>query len=248
MRIQHQQERLWACSTLKRVNSGRYSDFALFSQQRWRDFVVPAIFGQTLYLGVNIWSIELSPRIELTYAPYTFASKTVTCSGALGDIKYSIFNPTQFAAVNGDCWVPMDGVKALAGTAMGAILTSMTNVPNGGGYFLRAQDFTNSNIDPDRTSSTPIATSQDQAYLSHNHPFTGTTSTDGFHSHGIPDATSFRGNGTTGTNGGDGEADLVNSTYGAGSHNHSVSGTTNATGGTETRPKNLNFWVYIRVN
>lgn len=30
----------------------------------------------------------------------------------------------------------------------------------------------------------------------------------------------------------------------AGAHTHVI----NNTGGTETRPKNLNFWIYIRIN
>lgn len=33
------------------------------------------IFGNTLYLGVNIGSLELSPRIELTYAPIPLPRK-----------------------------------------------------------------------------------------------------------------------------------------------------------------------------
>ena len=36
-----------------------------------------------------------------------------------------------------------------------------------------------------------------------------------------------------------------------GNHNHSFSGTTadnNGSSAAETRPKNLNFWTYIRVN
>ncbi|MFY7908385.1 MAG: hypothetical protein ACOVO2_02475, partial [Emticicia sp.] len=67
---------------------------------------------ETYYVGVTVQGTELVPRTELTFAPYSLGSpkaQEVVCSGAVGDIKHSILNPTQFKAVNGDCWVPMDG-------------------------------------------------------------------------------------------------------------------------------------------
>ena len=80
------------------------------------------MFGSTVYLGMVFNGFELVPRTEFDYAPYAFAStiaQTVACSGALGDIKYSILNPTQFASVNGDCWVPMNGAALSASSAVG---------------------------------------------------------------------------------------------------------------------------------
>ncbi|HMU02243.1 MAG TPA: hypothetical protein PJ990_01400, partial [Saprospiraceae bacterium] len=34
------------------------------------------VFDQTLYLGIKVGAYELTPRTELTYAPYTFAANT----------------------------------------------------------------------------------------------------------------------------------------------------------------------------
>jgi hypothetical protein len=203
----------------------------------------------TYFVGVTVQGTELSPRTELTFAPYSLGSpkaQEVVCSGAVGDVKYSILDPTQFAAVNGSCWVPLKG-GSIAGSKL-ATITGNPNLPDVGGLFIRSQEFPGAgaaNQDPDRTATSTIATFQDENFKSHNH--TGTTSTDGNHSHGMPDATALfsESPGYSG-NGGDGTAAVVNTTYPAGNHSHTLTIATN--GGTETRPKNLNLWTYIRIN
>ncbi len=164
--------------------------------------------------------------------------------------------------------VSMDG-RALATNDKLRQITGMTTLPNGGGLFIRSQEFANStNFDDDRTSSSPIASFQGENFKSHNH--TGSTSSDGNHSHVL----SFRFNnqGVTVknmegwvTSGFDLGRNIGNvkiaaedrtgsnitpykdvDTNGAGSHSHSLN--INNNGGSETRPDNLNFWVYIRIN
>lgn len=222
------------------------------------------------FLGVTVNGTELSPRTELTYAPYALAvnkTRYVECSGAVGDVKYSILNPTQFAAVNGDCWVPMDG-RSIVGSELAGIIGSNT-LTNAGGLFIRSQEFSNStNYDSDRTSSSPIASFQSDVVRSHNHTFSATTTTDGSHNH-THNANGDIGdnpnnNGLAFANGGKvytgGLADgttlkRINLEYARnlilqpnGNHTHGVSGTTANTGASETRPANINLWVYIRIN
>jgi len=201
-------------------------------------------FANTLYLAVKVGSYELSPRNRLAYAPYAFSvntaqnalnaqnaqsAQTVVCSGAVGDIKYSILNPTQFASENGNCWVPMDG-RSLASTDKLRIRTGMTSVPDGGGYFIRAQEY-NLNIDDDRTASSPIAQPQAESFRQHNHSVSQTTISRM-----------------------DGDSDGGNNRFdqGSGTSQQSLtippSNVTGNAGGTETRPDNLNFWIYIRIN
>lgn len=202
-------------------------------------------FDSTIYLGVVVNNYELVPRTELSYSPYAFSvavAQRVVCSGAVGDVKYSILNPTQFAQQNGDCWVPMDG-RSITGSKL-AMITGASNIPDGGGLFIRAQEFSGSpNHDSDRNASSPIATLQQDDFKSHTH----TISTDGEHTHGVRYG---RDNGDdsneTGQNaaGDDYGTDYVNQTNPAGSHTHTIGNT----GGAETRPKNLNFWIYIRIN
>ncbi len=201
-------------------------------------------FATTLYLGVRIGSYELTPRSELSYSPYAFSVYTTVCSGAVGDVKYSILNPTQFAQANGACWVPMDG-RALAVSDQLRTQFGFTNVPDAGGLFLRAQEFSGSpDRDPSRDSNSPIGAFQDQAVQTHNHNVT-----DPGHAHSFND--SYRQTGGTSYNIAGGERfssdNLTSSSDNTASNTTGVS--IPSTGnGPETRPKNINLWAYIRIN
>lgn len=202
-----------------------------------------ANFATTLFLGVKVGSYELTPRTELSYSPYSFAVYSTICSGALGDIKHSILNPTQFLTVNGGCWVPMDG-RSIAGSAL-ATLTGMTNVPDGGGLFIRSQEFSGgADNDPSRTSGTAIATLQGESVQTHGHNVN-----DPGHNHSFNDT--YRQTGGTSYNIAGGERfSSDNLTSSSDNTNSSTTGITipSSGNGPETRPKNLNFWVYIRIN
>ncbi len=214
--------------------------------------LVATVFDQTLYLGIKVGAYELTPRTELTYAPYTFASNTalsavkVICSGAVGDVKYSILNPTQFALENGDCWTPMNGAS-MFGTKLATILGTNTK-PNASGLFLRAQEYTEGN-DPDRSTGSAIATVQNHATAlpnagltaasAGNHTHTGTTSADGY---GREGEIVSSGTGAVAADDKNFHAHTLNINA-AGDHTHSIIG-----GDSETRPKNMNLYVYIRVN
>lgn len=211
----------------------------------------PSHFASTLYLGVKVGTYELVPRNQLAYAPYAFSvnvAQKVVCSGAVGDVKYSVLNPTEFAIRNGDCWVPMDGSPLAVGDSL-RVIKGWSNLPDAGGLFLRAQEFSGSpNNDPDRTSASTIAMIQQDDFKSHNH----TTQSAGDHTHTVslgvdPDDSGGGGAADEWTLDNDPIKDITTgngsvSTNGA--HTHTITNT----GGTETRPKNLNLWVYIRIN
>ena len=219
------------------------------------------IFLTSLFVGLTLDQDEIIPRTELTYAPYAFAvatANTVVCSGAMGDVKYSILNPTEFAAVNGDCWVPMNGAELSPSSALRQ-LTDMEYLPDAGGLFVRGQEFSNGqNNDPDRTPSSPIATVQSDLYKSHRHG--GSTTTDGNHSHGFqeiigssnPTPPYFDSAGGTPSDNDQKEYTLENRLLEAGAHTHNNSFIDRGDGlqltPSETRVKNLNFWIYIRIN
>ena len=219
----------------------------------------PLNFNGPVYLNIRVGGKDLLPRTEFTYAPFSFSTtyaQKVVCSGAVGDVKYSILPPDKFKNVNGDCWVPLDG-RTLA-TTDELYSLGITTLPNAGGMFLRAQDFevisgneywkpkNDSDNDPDRNSSSNPGTFQEDTNKSHDH--TGITSTNGAHTHqwrwGLEED-------DAGTGGSKDEYtrtsgvvnDAMNS---AGNHNHTF--TTNQSGYLEARPKNLNFWIYIRIN
>jgi hypothetical protein len=229
--------------------------------------LVAGQFNKALYLGVKVNNYELVPRTEFSYAPYAFsvaAAQTVVCSGAVGDVKYSILNPTDFAKENGDCWVPMDG-RSLAGSRLATHSSSynQTHLPDAGGMFFRAQEFSNSpNNDPERTSSNPIAEIQSEALKGHEHEYGDS----------YPTRFDIVEEGTLGTP----QTNPVSNTYYLTPYTNMEAASslawisrydgdngkdytlqiwkyqehrlTTTVGGSETRPKNLNLWVYIRIN
>jgi|JI7StandDraft_1071085.scaffolds.fasta_scaffold01066_7 hypothetical protein len=213
--------------------------------------LVATVFDQTQYLGVKIGASELKPRTELTYAPYTFASNTtlsadvVRCSGAVGDIKYSMYNPTQFTAVNGDCWVPMDG-RNISGKKLATYLGYNT-VPNASGLFFRAHEYSG-NEDPDRAPGDVVATIQEDAIGPHTHTASSTLAGD--HSHSVSGTVVIDGSNTPDGTDSNGRWGVIGSgsttTSNAPDHTHTLS--INNSGTTETRPRNMNFYVYIRVD
>lgn len=202
-----------------------------------------AHFSATVYLGVTVGNYELVPRTELSYAPYAFAVYGVICSGALGDIKYSILNPTQFAMVNGDCWAPMNG-GSIAGSALETQF-GINSKPDGGGLFLRAQEFSGSpNNDPERDSNTLPGTFQGDDFKEHKH-----TIMDPGHTHNFEEHVNLFAEAVSATQplqktvADFNIVDITNPTT-KDVTNISI----NNNGGSETRPKNLNFYIYIRIN
>ena len=222
----------------------------------------------TYFVGVTVGIDELTPRTELTFAPYSlgspFAEKAnfVVCSGAVGDVKYSVLNPQQFATVNGSCWVPMDG-RTLAANDKLKLVTGANAVPNAGGLFLRGQESQDGSTDndPERSPGSAIAQIQQDDYKSHLHSYSNTVSINGTTASGgdyfmvfanqkfIPngDASSAYALTPYATLG-----EIHTKTVPSHSHAFSASGTasgsSNNSGGNETRPKNLNLWTYIRIN
>lgn len=214
--------------------------------------LVATVFKQKQFLGVRIGATEARPRTELTYAPYTFASNTalianeVVCSGAVGDVKYSIYDPIKFAQVNGDCWVPMDG-RNISGKKL-ASLIGTSFIPNISGLFIRTHPFSNGQ-DPDRAAGDQAAQFQADAVQGHTH--TGSTSFEPDHVHNVTGVwVQASGNNTTdgvGNNGGwyqhAGQSGTLTQVQ---DHDHTLN--INNSGSVETRPINMNFYVYIRVD
>jgi len=259
---------LWFEDAMVEVLGGIYTHYLGANKP-----LVAGQFNKTLYLGVKVNNYELVPRTEFSYAPYAFSvafaqsalsAEKVVCSGAVGDVKYSILNPTDFAKENGDCWVPMDG-RSLAGSKLATHSSSynQANLPDAGGMFFRAQEFSNSpNNDPDRTPGSSIATVQADDFKSHNHgaildryissvetrinPTHYQTGKVDLPANGwlssvpVPTQATYLWTGDNDQNGGD--------TFGIDFYSNSTDRSTSNAGHTETRPKNLNLWVYIRIN
>jgi hypothetical protein len=224
-------------------------------------------FATTVYLGITVGGIELSPRTEMTYAPYALSVNSAQqiaqggCSGQVGDLKYSILPPAQFATQNGNCWVPMDG-RGISGTRLASLMGGMTNAPDMSGLFLRATEYIGNN-DPDR-GAYGSPTVQGDGNKSHRHDLNLDTEEDGQYDQtveffrqtenvagptfgpGLLPATSFTFEGFNYV--------LVDNPSvsidisGDSEHVHQINGRTENAGEAETRPKNMNFFIYIRVD
>ena len=267
-------QHLWEETARVNVEGGIYS-YNLGSEAD----LSPNDFAQTVYLGITVDGNELQPRTTLTYAPYAlsvdYAQSALKiakegCSGAVGDVKFSILNPAQFALENGDCWIPLDG-RGMGGSALAAIM-DRTTLPDGSGAFLRGHEY-GANIDDDRTPGSSVATFQGESFRAHSH----TMGAAGRHNHdsydGYVSSIELRdevgdyratGNGTF-TDGMSGagtdsywlryedddddgikfyKTDNTRQTSEVLDHTHTLSDE----GGNETRPDNINFYIYIRIN
>lgn len=153
------------------------------------------------------------------------------CTGAVGDVKYSILDEAAFQAENGPCWVLLDG-RDIADTRLSALI-GQTSLPDARGYFIRAVDTRTSNrIDKDRNPG-QVGTIQNDTL--------------GQHSHNVANYGLIRISQSTDskpktvanvdTDGAGTEPDVVTTPIKMGS-----------TLGHETRPKNINLYVYIRIN
>jgi microcystin-dependent protein len=136
---------------------------------------------------------------------------------------------------------------AVIGTTYGVGDGSTTfNIPNYKDYFLRGFDGSGTDAASrtdrgDGTTGASVGTKQAGETASHTH--TGTTSSDGAHTHSYTEPDSAAG--------GDGGASVIDATKAgttgsSGAHTHTF--TTNATGGTESRPKNITVkWMILAV-
>jgi len=140
------------------------------------------------------------------------------CTGAVGDVKYSILDPSKFREVNGDCWVLMDGRNLPTGNTLREM--GYANIPDARGVFLRSLDNrTTERLDVDREFGTSVGHYQDDEFKSHHHG-------------NARDNVSWIGGGSTFTN------------VTTGGNNQSSA----LRGGNETRPKNIIVWTYIRID
>lgn len=149
-------------------------------------------------------------------------------NGTIGDVKYSLLNPDQFKAQNGKGWVLMDGSE-IKGTDL-ANFVDIKNVPDARGVFIRGM-----NLQRDAEEGDP----------------------EGNRSPGSLQMDSFQGHGHVHEQSGGGEfaPGTFQGVYGNDKYlsnrilePSSIKRFGTARFGSETRPKNIALYVYIKVN
>lgn len=165
------------------------------------------------YIIINIFILSYS---------FIFAQlDSIGCSGIVGDIKHSILQVDDFQALNGECWVLMDG-RNISSTKLGAL--GFDNLPDPRGYFIRIYDNRQTDrIDVDRAFGDAIGEVQQDAFQEHTH------------------AINDIGSRTNGS----GEKWGLGHLYQGDRYNATSS---TAGNGTETRPVNITMYLYIRIN
>lgn len=250
---------LWSETVTLEVSGGAY--------QHYLGSLTPIdqrIFENTVYLGVSVEGVELTPRSTFTVTPYAIA--LTGCTGAVGDVKMSVLSPEEFTAENGACWELMSG-QALPAESKLAGLTNWQTLPDVRGRFLRSFDSRGvDGNDSDRGNNPQAGTYQNRVFKRHNHNLAleDSGNSDGLRER-ILYSTSNATSGSTdswyfsslhairGGNYGCGPGGMhfvlipmsnaEGNTFNILSHTHDIG----MSGGTETRPKNINLYIYMRT-
>ncbi|RKR83056.1 hypothetical protein BDD43_3256 [Mucilaginibacter gracilis] len=176
--------------------------------------------------------------IGLILTGYAFTQRDQSSTDSLGDVKYSILSPDQFKKVNGNGWVLLDGRKVDGSQLQKRF--SIINIPDARGMFLRGLNYDrqDASIDPFFKEYGRVRlVGQFEADIvgPHNHGWTGNAG-DGYpnkaEQHHSPE--SMRSTDPT----------QKSYHYPRGSeYDYAVSGV-----GNETRPRNIAFYIYIKIN
>lgn len=134
----------------------------------------------------------------------------------VGEIKISLLEQDEFEALYGKSWVLMDG-RDISKTEF-ASLSSMSNLPDARGKFLRMNNNGASGEDYDQQNDRTLGSYQKDSYEKHRHEYEKHHDSSGY--------------GLGGSNGG----------------NSSHSSHTTYSGDSETRPKNISVNFYIKVS
>ena len=207
--------------------------------------------------------------ISLFGVGFSNQTTVVVSSGNLGDIKYSILPPVQFKKLNGNGWKWLDGSNIsgtdlhnfLGAEGMQAILKN-NKLPNANGMFIRAMGNAGRKVGTTQEESTRkpanfkiSSTGSQNIQLTYRDDFFNTDGPHGTGSSKISkkEAATIGIKTTTGKPvKGQAEFDMDNhyfyyrnrktSIQKVPNHSHTISGWDK-----ETRPKNIAFYVYIKV-
>lgn len=157
---------------------------------------------------------------------FTNSNPPQTGNGRIGDVKYSVLNPENFVRENGKGWVLMDG-RNINNTDLFR-LTRLNNIPDGRGVFIRNMNAGRSVAEGDPAGNRAMGSYQADEIKTHTHQYS--------------DAHYAEVNcGNQGLFGNKGESDNDNGRC-------VTTQTTVASGGPESRPRNIALYAYIKVN
>ena len=203
---------------------------------RWI-FAFAAIFLLIVLFYFIVWP---KPCLQIASQDYGHCASESTQSNSVGDLKWSVLKPVEFRKENGEDWVLLDGGKDLAEMDLEFDATRLfkeyghTNIVDARGFFLRAYDNRLSDdvdrVDKDRSKS-EVLTVQQSSGLDHTHLLLGNGNQ--------ADKDSFSL---------DSQSANVSGQRGGRASFHTNERFVSRAGGLESRPPNINFYLYIKVN
>lgn len=173
----------------------------------------------------------------ICFMGFGYSQTDTLCTGALGDVKWSVLDPGKFQEVNGDCWTLMDGQILPADAKLKAM--GFNAIPNGQGVFLRAIDMRTEGRQDSRPKGTNPGDFQEDAIESHIHHYEDIyySENETFSDNFLPNTTIFPARDRIGSNDND-----KNNEY------WQINRKSENFGDVETRPKNIALYLYIRIN
>lgn len=193
-----------------------------------RDYYLKSETYPKTEIDNNIYTKTQMNNILLSVVPAGTVISFASSTAPTGYLKANgaLISRTTYAslfAVIGTTFGAGDGITTFA-------------IPDLRGYFQRAWD-DGRGIDTGRV----FGSNQADTYLNHSH--SGSTDSQGNHSHTVPAGSSMTGNSDFATSISSGGTKLTSN---AGAHTHTVTVATSTTGGAETRPKNIALLYCIK--
>ncbi len=150
---------------------------------------------------------------------------SMSCTGAVGDVKWSLLMPDDFQKENGNCWIFMDGSDIRSSKLA---QYGHSNIPDAQAQFLRCIELRqNDRIDADRAFGLPAGSQQEDALQDHTHEYRVHFIGSAYNGINLPNNAS-----TSHAQDLNRESRLIKT--GRKSH--------------ETRPKNIALYLYARIN
>lgn len=144
----------------------------------------------------------------------------------VGEVRYSVLNPEQFIAIYGKTWVLLDG-RNINGTDLWKV-SKLVNIPDGRGVFVRGSNMKRDTQTGDPDGDRTVGSYQTDAFATHTHKYSDA------HYAEVQC-------GNIGLFGNKGDSDNDNNRC-------TTDQVTEASGGSETRPRNIVLYTYVKVN
>ena len=180
--------------------------------------------GSSWRQTVGVWSLALLACIPAVRKPESDAAMTKR----LGDVRFSLLAPHAFATAHGRGWLLMDGQSIPK--AILCVKLSICTMPDARGAFVRGMSLGRPSESGDPDDYREVGSYQPDHLLRHGHELAHFPNGAGLDNHGSP------------------APPRLHFDDGAPERDSTLTLLTTAVGASETRPRNVALYVYLRTN